>query len=56
MGEADNMVTMHDLLDAQWQYDNFKVSACTGLHRERGAQEWGAQGNGCTGRGGLLRG
>jgi H/ACA ribonucleoprotein complex subunit 4 len=24
MGEADNMVTMHDLLDAQWQYDNFK--------------------------------
>ena len=24
MGERDNMVTMHDLLDAQWQYDNFK--------------------------------
>ena len=25
MGEKDNMVTMHDLLDAQWMYDNFKV-------------------------------
>lgn len=24
MGETDNMVTMHDVLDAQWQYDNFK--------------------------------
>jgi H/ACA ribonucleoprotein complex subunit 4 len=24
MGEKDNMVTMHDLLDAQWLYDNFK--------------------------------
>ena len=27
MGEADNMVTMHDLLDAQWLYDNFKDEA-----------------------------
>ena len=24
MGECDNMVTMHDLLDAQWLYDNSK--------------------------------
>jgi H/ACA ribonucleoprotein complex subunit 4 len=27
MGEADNMVTMHDLLDAQWMLDNHKVGA-----------------------------
>lgn len=24
MGEKDNMVTMHDLLDAQWMLDNLK--------------------------------
>ncbi|PKU59353.1 H/ACA ribonucleoprotein complex subunit 4 [Dendrobium catenatum] len=24
LGERDNMVTMHDVLDAQWVYDNFK--------------------------------
>ncbi|WOL10507.1 hypothetical protein Cni_G19264 [Canna indica] len=24
LGEKDNMVTMHDILDAQWMYDNFK--------------------------------
>ncbi|XP_030064927.1 H/ACA ribonucleoprotein complex subunit DKC1 isoform X1 [Microcaecilia unicolor] len=24
LGEKDNMVTMHDVLDAQWQYDNKK--------------------------------
>ena len=24
MGGANNMVTMYDVLDAQWQYDNFK--------------------------------
>uniref|UniRef100_A0A061SBH8 H/ACA ribonucleoprotein complex subunit 4 n=1 Tax=Tetraselmis sp. GSL018 TaxID=582737 RepID=A0A061SBH8_9CHLO len=24
LGESQNMVTMHDLLDAQWMYDNFK--------------------------------
>lgn len=24
MGEKDNMVTMHDLLDAQWLLDNLK--------------------------------
>ncbi|XP_078520190.1 H/ACA ribonucleoprotein complex subunit DKC1 [Lissotriton helveticus] len=24
LGEKDNMVTMHDVLDAQWQYDNTK--------------------------------
>lgn len=24
MTEKDNMVTMHDVLDAQWQYDNLK--------------------------------
>ncbi|NXX98707.1 DKC1 protein, partial [Centropus bengalensis] len=24
LGEKDNMVTMHDVLDAQWQYDNNK--------------------------------
>lgn len=27
MGERDNMVTMHDVLDAMWQYDNFKDEA-----------------------------
>ena len=27
MGEKDNMVTMHDLLDAQWLYDNHKDDA-----------------------------
>tara|TARA_B100000674_G_scaffold495767_2_gene524088 strand:- start:66 stop:1250 length:1185 start_codon:yes stop_codon:yes gene_type:complete len=27
MGEKDNMVTMHDVLDAQWMYDNFKDEA-----------------------------
>ena len=24
MGEKDNMVTMHDVLDAQWLYNNFR--------------------------------
>lgn len=24
LGESENMVTMHDVLDAQWYYDNFK--------------------------------
>ncbi len=24
MGERQNMVTMHDVLDAQWVYDNYK--------------------------------
>ena len=24
MGEADNMVTMHDVMDAQWLLDNFR--------------------------------
>jgi hypothetical protein len=27
MGESDNMVTMHDVLDAMWLYDNFKDEA-----------------------------
>ena len=27
MGEKDNMVTMHDVLDAQWTYDNHKDEA-----------------------------
>lgn len=27
LGEKDNMVTMHDVLDAQWQYDNTKDEA-----------------------------
>ena len=31
MGEKDNMVTMHDLLDAQWVYDNFKDEVRSGL-------------------------
>ena len=26
-GERDNMVTMHDVLDAQWSYDNHKDEA-----------------------------
>ena len=25
MGERDNMVTMHDVMDAQWLFDNFKA-------------------------------
>uniref|UniRef100_A0A7S3QY34 PUA domain-containing protein n=1 Tax=Dunaliella tertiolecta TaxID=3047 RepID=A0A7S3QY34_DUNTE len=27
MGESENMVTMHDVLDAMWLYDNFKDEA-----------------------------
>jgi H/ACA ribonucleoprotein complex subunit 4 len=27
MGERDNMVTMHDLLDAQWMLDNLRDEA-----------------------------
>lgn len=27
MGEQDNMVTMHDVMDAQWVYDNFRDEA-----------------------------
>jgi len=27
MGERENMVTMHDVLDAMWMYDNFKDEA-----------------------------
>ncbi|CAM8967846.1 unnamed protein product [Rhodiola kirilowii] len=27
MGEKDNMVTMHDVMDAQWEYDNYKSEA-----------------------------
>ena len=27
MGEQDNMVTMHDVLDAQWTFDNYKDEA-----------------------------
>ncbi|GAQ79971.1 Pseudouridine synthase family protein [Klebsormidium nitens] len=27
LGEQDNLVTMHDVLDAQWQYDNYKDEA-----------------------------
>ena len=26
VGEKDNLVTMHDILDAQWVYDNTKVT------------------------------
>lgn len=25
VGEKDNLVTMHDILDAQWVYDHTKV-------------------------------
>lgn len=28
LGEKNNMVTMHDVLDAQWLLDNFKVHRC----------------------------
>lgn len=27
MGEGDNMVTMHDVMDAQWTYDNYRDEA-----------------------------
>lgn len=27
VGEKDNLVTMHDILDAQWVYDNTKVQS-----------------------------
>ena len=29
VGEKDNLVTMHDILDAQWVYDNTKVHQCS---------------------------
>ncbi len=28
VGEKDNLVTMHDILDAQWVYGNTKVRGC----------------------------
>jgi H/ACA ribonucleoprotein complex subunit 4 len=27
MSENDHLVTMHDVLDAQWRYENFKDEA-----------------------------
>jgi hypothetical protein len=36
MGEQDNMVTMHDLLDAQWMYDNTKVGGFGSSSADRG--------------------
>ncbi len=27
LGDKENMVTMHDVLDAQWVYDNLKDEA-----------------------------
>ena len=40
MGEKDNMVTMHDVLDAQWSYDNHKDEAylrrCAGWRADPG--------------------
>jgi hypothetical protein len=27
VGEKDNLVTMHDILDAQWVYDHTKVTS-----------------------------
>ncbi len=41
VGEKDNLVTMHDILDAQWVYDNTKVRCCsmlTGMHKCIGSQ------------------
>lgn len=29
MGEADDIVTMHDVLDAQWLYDNTRDGECS---------------------------
>lgn len=28
MGEGDDIVTMHDVLDAQWLYDNTRDGEC----------------------------
>ena len=33
MSESDGMVTMHDVLDAQYLYDNHKVWACVAVLR-----------------------
>ena len=35
VGEKDNLVTMHDILDAQWLYDNTKVVSYPHRHALR---------------------
>ena len=46
VGEKDNLVTMHDILDAQWVFDNTKV----GLHSMAKGDAWldGSQSRPCT--------
>ena len=39
VGEKDNLVTMHDILDAQWLYDNTKVF---GICSDRRPLRWHA--------------
>lgn len=36
VGEKDNLVTMHDILDAQWVYDNTKVSGALAHSKQEG--------------------
>lgn len=40
MGEGDDIVTMHDVLDAQWMYDNTRdgetlLGGCSALRTRR---------------------
>ena len=35
VGEKDNLVTMHDILDAQWVYDNTKVRRASRTSKKR---------------------
>lgn len=34
MGENDDIVTMHDVLDAQWLYDNTRDGECSSFGGE----------------------
>ena len=49
VGEKDNLVTMHDILDAQWLYDNTKVSV---LSSHGSPLHWPAVARCVCGRGG----
>ena len=40
VGEKDNLVTMHDILDAQWLYDNTKVSISSSHKALSAGMQW----------------
>ena len=40
VGEKDNLVTMHDILDAQWLYDNTKVSISSSHQALSAGMQW----------------